>query len=84
MRITQETINLDQPYITLDKKHNTYFNKMASSININFEHPSGKDPGRKRKDVDKGTYSRYDIYTPLNNSLKIIYQECANADFIKL
>lgn len=76
-------LNLDQPYIMLEEKLNTHFDNQTSTANENFEPPLRKESHKRNKDADKGTYGRYDKYTPLNTSLGKIYRECANIEFRK-
>lgn len=76
-------LNLAQSYITLEKKLNTNFDNLVSSIYASPKNPAGKVPHRQREDTDKGTCDRCDRYTPLSTPIGRIYQECVNTEFKK-
>lgn len=82
VRTTQEILNLDPPYITLEEQLNTHLDNPTSYSVVSSECLS-KNSRKQREDTDKGIYSMYDKYTPPNNYLGRIYRECANTEVRK-
>lgn len=52
VKTTREMLNLDQPYITLEEKLDTYLDNPTSATNENSKRLLGKESRKRREDVD--------------------------------
>lgn len=91
VKMTQEMLNLAQPYMTLEEKMTTRFDNPNSYIDASSDRPSRKESCWQKEDTDKGMYNRYKkwhlwIFTRIRftKNVKMLISQKSGSDLLTL